>query len=113
MERFRSLFVPNAVLVQAASNGYFIYEYGIEDYIEEAKYFRDKNPTAEWFETEVPRETHQLGDVAHVFSTYEFGGTDTDRTQRGTNSFHLVKDDKDKWRITSWHWSAELPHVQD
>ena len=109
-DRFRSLFVPNAVLIQAASNGYFDYEHGIEDYIDEAKYFRDKDPSAEWYETEVARETHQLDDVAHVFSVHVFG-PDAERTQskRYTNSFHLVKDDEGQWHITSWHWSAELP----
>lgn len=109
-ERFRSLFVPNAVLVQAASNSYFNYEYGIEDYIEEAKYLRDKNPTAEWFEAEVSRQTHQIGDVAHVFSFYVFGSpTQRTRPKFYTNSFHLVKDDRGNWRVTSWHWSAETP----
>ena len=120
-ERFRSLFVPNAVLVQAASNGYFNYEYGLEDYIEEAKYFRDKDPSAEWYETEMSRKTQQLGDTAHVLSTYEHGpATGHAQPLRGTNSFHLVKKDEyqqrgtsfhrsTKWQITSWHWTAEIP----
>ena len=121
-ERFRALFVPNAVLVQAASNSYFIYEYGIEDYIDEAKYYRDKDPSAEWFETEISREIQQLADVAHVFSIYVHGPT-SERTQpkRYTNSFHLVREDvhafpigsfvEYKWHITSWHWSAEIPYA--
>ena len=110
-ERFRSLFVPNAVLMQAASHG--TYEYSMDSYIEEAQYFRDRDPTEEWYETEVARETHQLDDVAHVFSVHVFG-LDAERTQskRYTNSFHLVKDDEDQWHITSWHWSAELPNDQ-
>ena len=70
-QRFRSLFVPNAVLVQAASVGDF--EYSIDNYIEEAQYYRDRDPTKECYETEVARETHQLGDVAHVFSVHVFG----------------------------------------
>jgi hypothetical protein len=117
--RFRSLFVPNAVLVQAASNGSF--EYTIESYIEEAQYFRDRDPTQEWFETEVAREPHQLEDVAHVFSVYVFGpSTEGTQPKRYTNSFHLVKIDEYqqrgtsfhqsmKWRITSWHWSTDVP----
>lgn len=121
-KRFRSLFVPNAVLVQAASIG--SYEYSIEGYIEEAQYFRDRDPAEEWYETEVARETHQLGDVAHVFSVHVFGPA-TERTQpkRYTNSFHLVRTDdyqqrgtsfhrSTKWQITSWHWTAELPKGQ-
>jgi hypothetical protein len=110
-ERFRSLFVPNAVLMQAASHG--TYEYSMDSYIEEAQYFRDRDPTEEWYETEVARETHQLDDVAHVFSVHVFG-PDAERTQpkRYTNSFHLVKDDEGQWHITSWHWSAELPNDQ-
>lgn len=118
-ERFRTLFVPNAVLVQAASNGSF--KYSIESYIEEAQYFRNRDPTEEWYETEVARETHQLADVAHIFSVYVFG-PDAERTQpkRHTNSFHLVKMDEYEqrgtsfhqsieWRITSWLWSADVP----
>jgi hypothetical protein len=115
------LFVPNAVLVQSASHGSF--EYSIDSYIEEAQYFRNEDPAAEWYETEVARETHQLDDVAHVFSVHVFG-PDAARTQpkRYTNSFHLVKTDQYQqrgtsfhrttaWRTTSWHWSAELPHI--
>ncbi len=118
-ERFRSLFVPNAVLVQAASIG--SYEYSIDSYIEEARYFRGRDPTGEWYLTEVARETHQLGDVAHVFSVSVFG-PDAERpnAKRYTNGFHVVKTDEYQqhgtsfhrttaWRITSWIWSAELP----
>ena len=111
-------------LGQAASNTYFNYEYGIEDYIDEAKYYRNKGPSAEWFETEVSRDTRQPGDIAHLFSIYAFGGTGSERIQpiRGTNSFHLVKEDvlafptssfvEYKWHITSWHWSAEIPDIR-
>lgn len=118
-DRFRRLFVPNAVLIQAASHGAF--EYGIEGYIEEAQYFRNEDPSEEWYETEVARETHQLGDVAHVFSVYVFGpDIERPRPRRYTNSFHLVKIDEyeqrgtrfiqsTKWQITSWLWTAELP----
>ena len=121
-QRFRSLFVPNAVLVQAASLGAF--EYSIDSYIEEAQYFRNEDPANEWYETEVARETHQLGDVAHVFSVYVFGpAAEPRQAKRSTNSFHLVKTDKyqqrgtrfhrtTEWRITSWLWSAELPKGQ-
>lgn len=121
-ERFRSLFMPNAVLVQAASHG--AYEYSIDSYIEEAQYFRDRDPTEEWYETEVARQTHQLEDVAHVFSVHVFGpATEHTQPKRYTNSFHLVKIDEYqqhgtsfhqsmKWQITSWLWSAQLPNSQ-
>ena len=121
-ERFRPLFVPNAVLVQATSLSAF--EYNIESFIEEARYFRDRDPAEESYETEVARETHHLADVAHVFSVYVFG-PDAERTQpkRYTNSFHLVKTEEyqqhgtsfhrsTKWQITSWLWTAELPKSQ-
>jgi hypothetical protein len=121
-ERFCTLFVPNAVLVQAASLGAF--EYSIDSYIEEAQYFRDRDPANEWYETEVARETHQLGDVAHIFSVHIFGAdAEQSQAKRYTNSFHLVKTDdiqqrgttfhqSTKWQITSWHWTAELPKHQ-
>ena len=119
--RFRSLFLPNAVLVQAASIGSF--EYSIDSFIEEAQYFRDKDPSADWYETEVARETHQLDDVAHVFSVHVFGpSTEGTQPKRYTHSFHLVRTDdyqqrgtsfhqSTKWQITSWHWSAEVPNI--
>lgn len=122
-ERFRSLFVPNAVLVQAASIS-SSHEYSIDSYIEEAQYFRERDPTEEWYETEVARKTHQLGNVAHVFSVYVFGPeAERPQAKRYTNSFHLVKTDEIqqhgtsfhrsmKWQITSWHWTAELPTGQ-
>ena len=97
------------------------YEYSLNSYIEEAQYFRNEEPTKEWHVTEVARETHQLGDVAHVFSFYIFGpDAEGSQAKRCTASFHLAKTDhiqqrgttfhrSTKWQITSWHWTTELP----
>ena len=112
-DRFRMLFVPNALLVQTGSAyGYYVYD-DLEDYISEAEDLRSKHPLTEWLQVERVRDINRLGEIAHVFSTYDqryFDGKRTTSTS-GVNSFHLAMDNQGNWHITSWHWSAENPHA--
>lgn len=104
-ERFRSLFLPSASIVQASHRpGYFYVWHDLDDYIAEHQALQQ--PTDELSQVERERNINQLGNIAHVFSTYDQLFTDNERTwsEPGVNSFHLVRDDKGQWRITSWHW---------
>ena len=112
-DRFRSLFIPNAVFAQTGTD--FYVWHNRESYVEEHEQYHGDFPSVEFSQVEVSRETDSVGDIAHIFSTYDQHVTDGEGTSSssGVNSFHLVRDHKGEWRITSWHWTAELPHDQD
>lgn len=104
-ERFRFLFADDAKLIptKKQDNGQVTYRYWSPgDYV---KMFT-ANRTA-FFERELNRVTEEYGNIVHVFSTYE---TKTDPggpvTNRGINSFQLLKDD-DRYYIMTIFWSAE------
>ncbi len=60
-------------------------------------------------EREIHRVTQRFGDLAHVFSTYEYRRTlDTPVLGRGINSIHLFFDG-DRWWITGATWMDESP----
>jgi hypothetical protein len=115
LDRFRTLFMPNALLVQTGREYGWYYVYDLEGYISEAEDLLSKHPLTEWLQVERVRDINQLGEIAHVFSTYDQRYFDGKRTTSsgGVNSFHLAMDNQGNWHITSWHWSAEIPHHQD
>jgi hypothetical protein len=90
-DRFRVLFVPNALLVQTGSeHGYYVYD--LDDYISEAEDLRSKHPLTEWLQVERVRDINRLGGIAHVFSTYDqryLDGRRTTSTSGSTASISL------------------------
>jgi len=58
-------------------------------------------------ERELHRETRRFGNVAHVWSTYEWETADGERG-RGINSIHLFHDGE-RWWITHATWDDERP----
>lgn len=56
-------------------------------------------------EREIHRETRRFGNVAHVWSTYEWSSADGE-TGRGINGIHLYHDGA-RWWITHATWDAE------
>lgn len=56
-------------------------------------------------EREIHRETRRFGNVAHVWSTYEWS-TDDGRNGRGINGIHLFHDGA-RWWITHATWDSE------
>lgn len=60
-----------------------------------------------FFEQEIARETQRFGNVAHVWSTYQFRSTADGPVQgRGINSIQLYWDG-DRWWITAAAWDSE------
>jgi len=62
-----------------------------------------------FFEHETKRVTKRFGNIAHVFSAYEYRATETGPVQgRGVNSIQLYWDGT-RWWIASATWDDERP----
>jgi hypothetical protein len=58
-------------------------------------------------EKEIGRKVNQFGNVAQVFTAYEFNaGTNPPMNKRGINSIELIKE-KERWYIMSITWDDE------
>ncbi len=108
-ERFRTLFVDNAHLIVASTEGQGVARTNVMSI---AEYANAAAPVLERgvFEKEVARSVQQFGTIAHVFSTFECRRMSGDEKayQRGINSLQLLNDGK-RWWITSVTWDAERP----
>lgn len=63
-----------------------------------------------FFEREVHRVVKRFGNIAHVFSTYEFRATESGPVQgRGVNSIEMFWDGT-RWWIAAAIWDDERPH---
>jgi hypothetical protein len=64
-----------------------------------------------FYEWEVHRETHQFGNIAQVFSTYEsrIGPKESEPVLRGINSVQLVRANG-RWWIAHLVWDIERPN---
>ena len=108
-DRFRSLFKDNAIMgaVGQTRDGQLVYRSMTpESYIENNGPFFKENG---FWETEIGREVHQFGELAHVFTTYQFVvGSDPKAppARRGINSVQLVYEN-DRWWIVSVQWNSE------
>jgi hypothetical protein len=73
------------------------------------------NATNEYFlnsgftEHEINRVVRRFGNVAHVFSTYEFSADDGKEKGRGINSIELFWDGT-RWWISAASWDEERPN---
>ncbi|HLA96306.1 MAG TPA: hypothetical protein VK612_11340 [Pyrinomonadaceae bacterium] len=59
-------------------------------------------------ETEIGRVTRRFGNLAHVFSSYQWQTADKRSSGRGVNSIELLFDGK-RWWITAVTWDDETP----
>ena len=106
-DRERSLFYPGSrhMPTRRDSTGKFVADImGVDGFIDRAQpYFEMKD----FYEYEIARKVDRFGNIAHVFSTYEWknelhgpvGG-------RGINSFQLFFDGE-RWWILSVFWQQE------
>lgn len=106
--RFRSLFHPDAYMGATTPKKEFR-KFGPEEYIKNnAPFFKEHS----FYEKEISRTVNQFGNIAQVFTTYEFeAGTTPPMKQRGINSIELVNE-KGRWWVMSISWedeSAALP----
>ena len=108
-DRFRGLFIPGAILMNAGPRPDTMpapAPVSPDGYRERtAPYFRE-NP---FFETEIARTTHRYGTVAQLWSTYESRrAPDAEPFARGINSIVAVRHG-DRWWIAAIIWDSERP----
>ena len=107
-QRFRSLFLPEALSVRVASlpdnrTGYLAMN--TAEYIAQTDAWLVQNG---FFETEIHQVVERYRDIAHVFSTYESRHSldEPHPFMRGLNSFHLLYDGH-RWWIAHAIWQHE------
>lgn len=104
-EMFRSLFTAGAFMgatVPAQGGAKFV-TFTPEEYIQKnAPLFLQSS----FNEKEIGRTVHQFGNVAQVFTTYEFDLDNGKVKQRGINSVQLVRE-QGRWWIASIVWQEE------
>lgn len=105
-ERFYSLFKPQARMQALApsNNGLFMVSMTPEEYKEQnAPFFMNSG----FFEEEIGRTVDQFGEIAHIWSAYQFSTKENgEPEQRGINSIQLVFD-QNRWWITNLLWNSE------
>jgi len=101
--RFRSLFHPDAYM--AAFNAKReLRKFSPAQYAQNNGPFFMQNS---FNEKEIGRTMNQFGNVAQVFTSYEFNaGTNPPTNKRGMNSIELIKE-KGRWFIMSISWDEE------
>lgn len=105
---FHSLYKPNAIMgsISPDSDGILGYRSMTpESYVTNNAPFFLKNG---FWEKEIGREVQQFGNVAQVFTAYEFEMQGKDETikRRGINSVQLIFD-SGRWWIVSIQWDSE------
>jgi hypothetical protein len=105
--RFRSLFLPGAMLTSAGkdrSGNIRVRPRTVEDYVRGAgDYFSQHG----FFESALVSRVQTFGNVAHVFSSYESRNAIAEAPfARGINSLELAYDGK-RWWIASILWDEE------
>ena len=106
-DRERSLFHPDSrhmPTYENASGEYVADVSDVEVFIERAdRYFKEQS----FYEYEIARKVERFGNIAHVFSTYEWSHEQGGPTAgRGINSFQLLFDGT-RWWIMSVFWQQE------
>jgi hypothetical protein len=101
-KRFNSLFHPDAYMAAIGDNKK-LQKFSPSQYAAgNAPYFLKNDFT----EKEIGRTTNQFGNIAQVFTTYEYVTGMPAVTQRGINSVELIKENS-RWYIMSVSWDEE------
>ena len=108
-DRERSLYYPGARLIPTAkpgaTGGLAPQLLDVEGFIARVEpYFAEHG----FYEKEIARRTERLGQIAHVWSTYEsrHSADDPEPFARGINSIQLFNDGT-RWWILSIYWQQE------
>lgn len=108
-DRFRSLFLPGAVMGGSGPVRDGVARLrvgGIEDYVRNSGAYFMQNA---FFEREIGRQVQTWGPLTQVMTAYETAETEGGAaTQRGVNSVTLFNDGR-RWWITSITWAGETP----
>lgn len=104
-ERFRSLFTPSAYMGAsvATPGGPKFVTFTPEEYVRKNGPLFMQN---EFREKEIGRKINQFGNIAQVFTSYEFDLNKGQHKQRGINSIQLVRE-QGRWWIASIIWQDE------
>jgi predicted metalloprotease with PDZ domain len=105
-ERFRSLYTTNAFMGMTAATpggGSRFITFTPEEYIKRngPAFLKDS-----FREKEISRTVNQFGNIAQVFTTYEYNLGNGKAIKRGINSVQLVKE-QGRWWIASIVWQEE------
>jgi len=113
-DRFRSLHLPDAVLVPAIEQtGGDFRPMSVDEFIAWAEAWQQEtapigsDADEGFFEREVHAVTARYGDIAHVMSTYAAGVPGAEPRPAGVNSMQLVFDGR-RWWMVSVIWD-EIP----
>ena len=108
-ERERTLLHPGARLMptRAEAGGGVVDVFDCDGYIASRTPFFAAN---DFYEVQVARRVERFGNVAHVWSTYEYRRSPQDPAPfgRGINSIQLFHDG-DRWWVMSILWDNERP----
>lgn len=104
-DRQGEIFAPGARLVRVTDEG--IFEFDLDGYRANLEAMIDSGQLPSFWEGEIWRETHVIGEIAHVLSAYETrrsrGG---EVLNRGVNSIQLFLRDG-RWWISAMLWRRE------
>lgn len=107
-DRFHGLFYRGASMgaVQKSSGGDLTFAmFSPEAYVaKNGPFFEQRG----FWEEEIGRTTSRFGELAHVFSAYQFrlDSEDAPVSVRGVNSIQLIYE-SDRWWVVSVYWNAE------
>jgi hypothetical protein len=106
LERFKSLFFPNAPFIRITLDGPITMD--VDSFVSSFNERVKSNTLASFYEAEISRKTHSYGAIAHVFSTYKKGMNTTDPSSmgRGINSIQLYHDGE-RWWACGITWEDE------
>jgi hypothetical protein len=106
MERFKSLFIPNAPFIRITPDGPNTMD--LESFVSSFKERVNSHVLKSFYEAEISRTTQSFGSIAHVFSTYNKGMNTTDPGSlgRGINSIQLFNDGE-RWWACGITWEDE------
>jgi hypothetical protein len=109
-ERLRSLFIPDArirICLTSETGEESVGRWSVDEFIAEAS---QEHARSGLWEQELWSNSHQFGNIAHVFSTYEsrLGSEGSLACGRGINSIQLIRKGG-WWRIASILFHIEQP----
>lgn len=102
LDRFGSLFLPNAQLVEVQQEGTYLND--VNSYIQRHHLALNEGSVTAVSEYETIRRSYHLGDVAHILSFHEtrYVENGEQKCNQGMYDLHMVKAG-DRWAITGMH----------
>jgi hypothetical protein len=106
--RDRTLYIPDVRFVGMSEEGGKI-RYGVSNHQQYVNAVNESFVRDGFTEHEINRAVRRFGNIAHVFSTYEFTNDDKTEKGRGINSIEMFWDGA-RWWISAASWDEERPN---